>query len=189
MKLKITFVFLIYSMFVFSQEAEHQLKFNSVDISPLGFYLNNETDGIAFSIAVTLKKDKNLFKLFGLAASELETPSFGPTNSESFSELSVLYGRNILIRKSMYIDGFLGFGYFSHTQTTSLAIPGSGGGGLFSEPNYDNVDYHTSTIGFPIQGRIGFQTGKRFSLGLQLHSNINSIKTYYSSGLFLQWKF
>lgn len=182
------------SLHVFSQDTDHRLKFYAIDFSPLNFYGNNGNGGIAFDVGISFKKNKNIFKLFALTGGEFSTPTFGASESEGFSEMSFMVGRELKLEPWLYLDAYIGMGYFRRTISTPVAIPGTGGGNCgfggfcFSSPDYDYVESRESTIGFPLQGRIGFQTGKRFSLGLQFHSNINAVDSYFSLGLFLQWR-
>ncbi len=182
------------SLPIFSQDIDQRLKFYAVDFSPINFYGNDGNGGIAFDVGISLKKNKNIFKLFALVGGEVNFPSFGASKSESISEVSILFGRELKLKTWLYVDAYAGLGYFNRTISTPVAIPGTEGGDCgfggfcFSSPDYDYVDTGESTIGIPLQLRIGFQTGKRFSLGLQLHSNINAVDSYGSMGMFFQWK-
>ncbi|HBK71708.1 MAG TPA: hypothetical protein DDZ39_08670 [Flavobacteriaceae bacterium] len=82
----------------------------------------------------------------------------------------MLYGKEIPIKNWLAIDLFAGLGYFKFNYNQGSSTK----------------EYKKDTMGFPLQSRIKFKTGKTFSLGLQLHSNINSATTIYQPGLSLQ---
>ena len=184
----ISLLLFVFAINFYGQESSRKLKFHAIDFSPLNVYGGNKANGIILSAGISIKMEKHILKLFVLTGSELNISVLGPSTSERFSELSLLYGRETDIKKWLYIDGYAGIGYFSYTLKTPEAIPGTGGSGWFDSPDYKDEEDRTSTIGFPLQGRIGFQPGRRFSLGLQFHTNLNAVNTYYSLGLFLQWK-
>lgn len=187
----ISFVlFLFISLFSYSQETESKLKFYSVDISPFNIYSDNNTNGFAASIALNLKKNNTIYKFFALTGSEFDTTVLGPSKTESFREFDILYGKELTLKKWLYLDIFGGVGYFSQTITNPEKIPGSGTStrGLFTSYEYNYIKDKNSTIGLVLQSNIRYKTGKRFSLGFQFHTNINSINTIYSAGILLQWK-
>ena len=176
------------STVLFSQESK--LKFHSISIAPLNYYFDSDLDGAVNSIDIALKKGKHVYKVFGLAGGETQMITIGSaTVTRSFFEVDVMYGREFKANKWLYFDFYGGLGYFERIVSTPERIPGSGTGGLFQTYDYTyNID-RTSTIGFPIQSKIRYKVGNRFSLGLQLHANFNSIKSSYSIGPFVQWYF
>jgi len=145
-----------------------KLKFHSVSFSPLDIYLTNENGGISPKIDVTLNKDLHLFKIQFVYEYEFDIFSSFP---EKFYEFNLLYGRELALNSWLFYDVFGGFGYFHATEYT----------------NY--LEEHSSTIGFPIQNRLRFQTKGKFGGGLQFQANINSLRMIYSPGFFFQLNF
>ncbi|WP_034061126.1 hypothetical protein [Lacinutrix jangbogonensis] len=180
------------SFYSYSQETKNKLQFNSIDISPINIYFDNSNSGIAVSIALSLKKNKHIYKAFALSGSEFNISVLGPSTTKVFREFDIFYGKEFKDKKWLYLDVFGGLGYFSQTITTPEIIPGSGtsSGGFLSFTSYDYnyIKDKNNTIGLVLQSNIRFKTGKRFSLGFQFHTNINSINTIYSIGILLQWK-
>ncbi|MDX5586645.1 MAG: hypothetical protein QNK20_17290, partial [Aureibaculum sp.] len=162
----------------YSQEPNLKLKYHSFSLTPLSIYFDDDSGGFSFNADLGFKKGKHIIKLFGLVASEF---SIFDSKTEEFYEFDVLYGRELLAENWLYFDFFGGLGYFKRTVTTDSV---SSGLLSYSEYKYDR-EY---TIGFHLQTKIRFQTGRRFSLGIQFYSNINKINPIYGSGIFLQWK-
>ncbi len=160
-----------------SQEEKSWFKFYSISISPLSIYLDNHSGGLSGSMDISFKKDEHIFKLFGFIGSEF---AILQSSTESFYEFDLLYGRELFLKKWLYIDLYGGLGYFGSTVTTGI-VPS----GLFSYSEYKHD--RSGTIGLHLQSKIRFKTGSRFSLGIQFHTNVNSINTIYSLGTFFQW--
>jgi hypothetical protein len=176
MRFKLIIVFILFSIVSFSQE--EKLKFHSISFSPINIYADNHTSGLTFSLDVSLKKGKHIYKLFGQTGSDVDLFS---RIDEKFSEIDILYGREVKAKKWLYYDFYGGLGYFSHKTS-----PGAESSGFFSYSKYSHQK--NNTIGILLQSMIRFKTSKRFSLGFQLHTNINSVNTIYSTGVFFQWK-
>ncbi|MCH7524613.1 MAG: hypothetical protein IIC74_06290, partial [Bacteroidetes bacterium] len=138
--------------------------------------------------------EKHIYKLFALSGSEFTFSILGPSKREDFHEIDLLYGRELIVNKWLYFDFYGGLGLFNQTITIPVAIPGTGGscgfgGFCINIPDYEYIRNKNKTIGLSLQSKIRFKTSKRFSLGIQLHTNINSVNTIYSSGIFFQWEF
>lgn len=153
------------------QEDSEKFAFRSVSLSTLGIYvgLNN---GIALSGDVSFDYGKNIFSLGLGLGSEGNLIS----NIDSFMEANLLYGRSFLLSEKIFTDVYVGAGYFRHHT-------------------YGVVDYQTGrrgdindgTIGFPIGAKLQFMLGPRYSMGIKVGANINSIETVGTLGLVLQW--
>ncbi len=168
-------ILLLFSFVNYGQDDEEKgtsvstLKFQSISFSPLDFYLTNETGGISPKIDITLNKELHLFKL--QFTFEYEYAIF-LSNPEVSYQFNFLYGRSLSINSWLYYDVF-------------------GGIGLFIATEYNDQSFKTrsSTVGIPIQNRLRFQTKGKFGAGLQFQINLNSLKTIYSPGFFIQLKF
>ena len=192
MRFKIIIVFILFSTCLFSQESK--LKFHNISFSFPSVYFDNHTGGLTFSLDIGFKKEKHIYKLFALSGSEFTFSILGPSKREDFHEIDLLYGRELIVNKWLYFDFYGGLGLFNQTITIPVAIPGTGGscgfgGFCFSSPDYEYIRNKNKTIGLSLQSKIRFKTSKRFSLGIQLHTNINLVNTIYSSGIFFQWEF
>ena len=83
-----------------------------------------------------------------------------------------MYGRELKIKEWIQVDFFAGVGQFNYKYN----------GGSSTE------EFKKKAIGFPLQSKIRFNTGKIFSVGLQFHKNINNATAVNHFGIFLQWK-
>lgn len=175
---KALIVIVFYCNMGYSQENSSRLKYHSFSISPLSVYFDNSSGGLAVNIDVAFNKDEHVFKIFGLLAGEF---SVLQSSTEEFFELNLLYGREVSVKKWFHLDYFGGLGYFQRKT-----IIGTEPDGWF---NYLEYRYELdNTLGFHLQSKIRFQTGKLFSLGLHFDTNLNSLNSIYSTGLFLQWQ-
>jgi len=171
-------LFLLFSFVSFGQDNEDndklppKLEFHSVSFSPLDFYITDQTEGLSIKLDLAIKKERHIFKLQGSFGLDFATISQGSSKPENFYELNLLYGREISINNWLYYDVF-------------------GGVGLFIATEYNDQSFKTqsSTVGIPIQNRLRFQTKSKFGAGLQFQINLNSLKTIYSPGFFIQLKF
>ncbi|MCF6307570.1 MAG: hypothetical protein L3J09_06420 [Flavobacteriaceae bacterium] len=190
---KITFLLFFTSLLVTAQEENTKIKLHSFSVTPLNVYVNSNAGGISLGADLVIKKDKHLVKLTLLGGGEINISTLGPSRAESFYEIDLLYGREIRLKKRLFLDIYGGIGYFNQVISTPEKIPGSGssssgfGGFSFGTSEYENNIENNITIGLPLQSRIRFQTGRRFSVGLQLHANLNLHRSIYNIGPFLQW--
>ncbi len=157
---------------VCSQENEisENFAYRSFSISPIGIYVGTNT-GVAISGDVSFDYGKNIFSLAVGAGSE---GSFIAHNDE-FTEINFLYGRSFLLSEKIFTDVFVGAGYF-HFKTYGY-INDRGWKGTIKD----------NTIGFPIGAKVQFMLGPRYSMGLKLGANINSLETIGTIGIVLQW--
>lgn len=155
-----------------SQEENVSKKFSyrSFSISPIGIYAGSNS-GVAISGDVSFDYGKNIFGL-GLGAG---TEGNFVGSSDDFTEVNLLYGRNFQLSDKIFTDVYLGAGYF-HFHTYDV-IPDTGRKGDISE----------RTIGFPIGAKLQFMFGPRFSMGVKLGANINSVESIGTLGMVLQW--
>lgn len=155
-----------------SQEDEISdgFSYRSFSITPLGIYVGSNT-GVAFSGDVSFDYGKNIFSL-GIGVGT-EGNFIG--SSDDFTEVNFLYGRSFPLSEKIFTDIFVGAGYF-HFNTYDF-IDETRRKGTISE----------STIGFPIGAKVQFMLGPRYSMGVKLGANINSLETIGTVGLVLQW--
>jgi len=170
--LSLLFLIINFSSFSQNNKAESKpaskLELHSVSISPIDIYFDDHTGGISLKLDFTLNKDRHIFKLQGVVNQEFKMNLLGETSSpESLYEINLLYGREFSLNKWLYYDVF-------------------GGVGFFNISNFDDKNKGNTTIGFPIQNRLRFQTKGKFGGGLQFQVNLNSLNTIYSPGIFFQ---
>jgi|GEM_PF-3481430 hypothetical protein len=166
-------LFLLIAYHANSQEAEvsNKLAYRSFSISPLGIYAGSNT-GVAVSGDVSFDYGKNIFSLEFGAGTE---GNFIGSN-KAFTEINLLYGRSFSINDKVFTEVFVGAGYFRF-NSFGVVDPTTGRKGELNE----------STMGFPIGGKLQFQLGPRFSLGVKVGANINSLETIGVFGVVLQW--
>jgi hypothetical protein len=159
-------LFILMSTVCSSQEnnKNNGLEYKSVSFTPLAIYSDFETGGIAFSADVSFAYKKHIFTFETTTGAEFTIFDTG----DSFEQLSVLYGREFMLNKTVFIDTHLGLGYFSFKS---------------SARNFDRL----TTIGIPLAVKVRYKTAKRFSIGIQFQANINSINNIYTIGVLLQW--
>ncbi len=164
-------IFLISVMGISQSDGKNeQFTFKSFSFSP-SIYFNSSNTGIALSGDISYAYNKSIYTFSAIAGGVVCGDFFGSCNSESFGQINILYGRELMLTKKIVIDVHAGLGYFSYK---SSSIIGTESG-------------HSTTVGFPLTTKLRFKTGNRFSIGLQLHANINSVNTIYAAGILFQW--
>ncbi len=158
-----------------SQEREEldpaRFSYRSFSISPAGFYAGGN-GGFAFSADVSFDYGRDIFSLGFGAGSELSIMGSG----DDYTEVNILYGRSFRVAEKIFTDVFIGAGYF-YFNTYGVIDSHSGRRGEIKE----------STIGFPIGAKLQFMLGPRYSMGVKLGTNINSLESIGTIGLVLQW--
>lgn len=152
------------------EEVSQNFAYRSFSFSPLGIFAGGNT-GVAASADVSFDYGKNIFSL--AIGGGTEGNFIG--SSDDFTEVNFLYGRSFPLSEKIFTDIFVGAGYF-HFNTYDV-IPETGRKG----------DIDESTIGFPIGAKVQFMLGPRYSMGLEVGANINSLETIGTIGLVLQW--
>jgi len=152
------------------ESVSENFSYRSFSISPLGIY-SGGSSGWAISGDVSFDYGKNIFSL-GLGAG---TQGNYIGRSDSFNEVNLLYGRSFALSEKVFTDVFVGGGYF-HFNTYGL-IDATGKKGEIDE----------STIGFPLGVKFQLMLGQRYSMGIKLGGNINSVQSLVTTGLVLQW--
>lgn len=161
----LTILFFSIILNINAQEKDKETLFYSISFSPLNIYSDNTSGGLGLNADVSFNKGNHIFKIYLGCATEFKL--FGGA-ADTFVEYNLLYGRKLEITKWVGIDLFAGLGYFNFSDSS--------------------LKSKKETIGFPLQGKIRFNTGPKFSLGLQLHRNTNNVKNVNHYGIFLQWK-
>ncbi len=149
-------------------EKTSKFEFHSVSFSPISVYLSSRNGGLGGNIDLSINKGKHILKLYIGAGSEISLFSV----SDEFAEYNLMYGREFLLEKWLSIDFFVGLGYFNFKYNKGSTTK----------------FYEETVVGFPIQSKIRFKTGRIFYLGLQLSNNLNTATSVYNPGLFLQWR-
>ncbi|NGX83639.1 MULTISPECIES: hypothetical protein [Aequorivita] len=168
-----SFLYFLISLTTIAQTEANSNKFayRSFSISPLGVFVGGNS-GVAVSGDVNFNYGKNIFGLEIGAGTE---GSFIGSNDE-FTEVNFLYGRSFPLSEKIFTDIFVGAGYF-HFNTYGVVDSNTGRRGDITE----------NTIGFPIGAKLQFSLGPRYSMGLKLAANINSVESIGALGLSLQW--
>ena len=170
-KIFLTAFFFSFILSLTAQNENKGIEFHSISFSPLNIYFGERDSGFGMNLDVSFNKGNHIFKIYAGGASEFGINIGGESINDSFAEYNILYGRELKIKEWLGIDFFAGVGYFN-----------------FKYNGGSSTEYKKAVIGFPLQSKIRFNTGRIFSLGVQLHSNINSATTIYQPGIFLQWK-
>ena len=156
-----------------SQEEERpaeKFSYRSFSISPVGIYAGGH-NGVTVNGDVSFDYGKNIFSL-GLGVG---TEGNVMGKNHDFFEVNLQYGRSFPLSEKIFTDVFIGAGYF-HFNSFG-AIPEIG----------RNGDIGENTIGFPIGAKLQFLLGQRFSMGIRLGANINSVESIGTLSLVLQW--
>ncbi|MGO3182360.1 MAG: hypothetical protein ACTIJ9_05950 [Aequorivita sp.] len=156
----------------FSQEEINTEKFSyrSFSITPMGLYFGSNT-GVSLGADVSFDYGKNIFS----ANIESGTEGNFIGSSDQYVAANLLYGRSFRLNEKIFTDVFVGAGYFNFLTYGYIDSFRSKG------------DIKENTIGFPIGAKVQFMLGPRYSMGLKLGANINSVESIGTLGLVLQW--
>jgi len=190
-KATLCIIFLSIAMYGFAQDTTTKLKFHSVSFS-FGVSTNGGEAGTYINFDVGMQTGPHIFRFLILASTENEpvmgvnsTPEdfggfdfsgiFGGGNTQFILERDLLYGREFHVTDWLFVDVNAGLGHFTSNE--------------WQKQEGSLVRVKRKTIGFPLLSKIRFQLGSSYGMGVQLHTNINNVKTIFSSGIFFQWKF
>lgn len=165
---------------MFSQEnlKDDNFSIHAFSIVPIGGEMGyNYTEAgtaASFSADISFSYKKNIFALSGVYSAEVNILYGTSRFNFNSKQVNLLYGREFELLKWLSIDPYAGIGLirFSYDYDN-----------MFSSGRENDTD-----LGIPILAKIRFKTGKIFSLGFKLQTNINSIQNLYSIGLILQWE-
>ncbi len=147
-------------------------EYHSFSFSPIGFFSDGNVEGLVFNTDLSFAyKEKHLVSLALSYATE--TGVVFEEFNDILKQYNLLYGREFKMNETVYIDVHAGLGYFSYESEDI-------------DRNRQGVEKN-ETIGLPLLVKIRFKTGARFSLGLQIQSNINSANSMIGAGIVLQW--
>lgn len=166
----VVFLFLILQL-VSAQDKE--LEFHAVSIGGgiIGSSSETSVGGVNATIDLSLIYNKSIFSVYANIGEEL---LLFKTADEEYRELSLLYGREYELTKNFFAEGHVGVGYFSHTLKVGST-------------NFE--EKRTTTVGFPIRGKLVYYIIGGFGLGINGNINLNAEVTTYSGNLILQYKF
>lgn len=153
------------------EEKTSNFAYRSISISPMGIF-SGENSGLTVSADISFDYGKNIFSVGAGAGTEGDFIGY----SDSFTELNLLYGRSYPLKEKIFAEVFIGAGYFNY-KTFGIINLNTGQRGEISE----------STIGLPIEAKLQFRLGPRYSMGLKLGGNINTTQSIVTLGLVLQW--
>jgi hypothetical protein len=152
------------------EETQKDFEFNFISLNPLSVYRTGQTGGFCIGGDVSFMYKENTFLISAQFGAELGILS---DYSDSFSGVSLLWGKEFELNYWLQSDVFVGLSYFYY-KTGNVAIRG-----------YDR----TTTVGIPITSKLKFMIGDHFSFGPQLRLNINSVQTVVSLGVAFQVDF
>ena len=162
MKIVTNLIFASFCLISFSQNnTSKKLTYHSFSISPIEIYFDENTGGASISSDFSLSSNRNIYSISMVYSEGISIF----TRANRYFQLNALYGREHKIVRWFYIDTHAGLGLFNIK------------------------DNHTSqgTLGIPIQVKLRFKTGPKFSLGFRLQSNLNSLRFIHTAGFVLQW--
>ncbi|WP_432670903.1 hypothetical protein [Flavobacterium sp. SM2513] len=181
---KILFTLLFSSSFGFAQEIEtDKFQIHSISVSPIGFYASQASAGFGANADVAVNYGKNIFKLYANGGSEFVINTFGASIYDSYEEYGILYGRTIQLKSKVDFDYFAGLSFFKYTSNNNSSASEYD---YYYEPNAE--ESVKKVIGVPLQAKLRFKLTRVFSLGLQLHTNINTATSIFQPGFFVQFK-
>ena len=163
--------------------ANNKFEFHSISFSPIGFYASQASAGFGANADVAVNYGKNIFKLYANGGSEFVISTFGEPIYDSYEEYGILYGRTIQLKSKVDFDYFAGLSFFKYTFNNNSSASEYD---YYYEPN--EGESVKKVIGLPLQAKLRFNTGRIFSLGFQIHANLNTATAVIQPGLFLQWK-
>ncbi|WP_298418320.1 hypothetical protein [uncultured Kordia sp.] len=169
MKKYIIIILLLMPIFCNAQSTD-QLEFSSISFNPVSAYTGSSGVGGAVGGDLALSYRKNIFLISGYFG---EGISFFSSYEDSFSELSLSWGRAHPFNDWLQIEGFVGAGYF-YFKNRNINLEGA---------------EKDKTVGFPLFTKLKFMIATNFSIGIQVRVNINSIQTITSFGPYLQLDF
>lgn len=137
------------------------LEYHSFSLTPFEVFGNEDFAGLAATADLTFSSNGHLLSVNASTGAEIAI--FG--RARSYTQLNLLYGREIEVENWFFIDVHAGAGLFL----------------------YDKGETTIGKPAFPTVVKFRFKTGPRFSFGLKYQGNFNSIKNVYSAGLVLQW--
>ena len=158
----------------YSQDtSKSNFQFKSWSITPLEAYgFPNRTSEmfsgilpLSISMDLTCSLSNNLISISGSYGEE--TGIFG--GSAHYNQISLLYGREFELEHWFLVETHLGAGMFSYGSSDLLK--------------------NVSEFAIPVIGKLRFQTGDKFSIGLRLTYIFNSFSNLYSAGILLQWNY
>ncbi|WP_411893512.1 hypothetical protein [Winogradskyella sp. A2] len=156
------FILLLYSFTALGQNgSDSKFRYNAFSVSPLEIYTDEISFGTSISLDINFKWSKNIFTFSTSFLQEFAI--WGP--GDYYFQLNTMFGREHEIANWLFIDTHTGIGLFYRNDN-----------------NASQVD-----IGIPLQLKLRFKIGERFSIGLRVQANWNSIRSLYTYGLLLQW--
>lgn len=161
MKLLILSLILFSTTVLGQKKADQKLQFNGFAISPLEFFSERHSFGVSISSDVSFRLKKNIFTVSAGFGEEFSIWNYG----YNFLQINLLYGKEIEFAPWFFTDANIGAGLL----------------------RIKHEDSDSFFLGIPIQLKLRFKTGKRFSFGLRFQSNLNSERSIHTYGIVLQW--
>lgn len=192
MKIKNSLTFL-FAMFMgitsFSQNSQrkNKLKFNSFSfvVPEVTIAKGLEFGLLGASLDASGSYNQHVF-VFAYSAAEKTSNDglFTDFSSISFKQFNFLYGREFRSTEQFFIDIYAGIGSLNYNKEEQI-YNGTGFFCLGSE----KMSESSSVIGFPVVMKFRYLFRERFSLGIKVTGNINSVANLASIGLLFQWNY
>lgn len=158
---------------LWGQENESsKLRFHHASVTVGGGFIQDYENTFNVGLAAGVAIQQHIIKASLFSGTEIDL--FSGSSAGDYLEYNLHYGREFQIESWMYIDGYVGVGYFG------LRVPTSDGSG--------NTEFD-STIGFPVEATLRFPIAHWFSIGAQLHHNFNSVAMATGLGIEFQFRF
>lgn len=146
----------------------------------IGYGSNSFFNGVTGNIGYEFHFDKNFISLIFYQLKEFQL--FGNTNPQKATELCFLYNREFIIKATSVS---VGAGVANTNYVADIRnLMGPPPPGTY----YGFEKFEHSVIGFPVNVNIS-NTKRKFTAGIGLHSNFNSISSIYAGNIFLIYKF
>ncbi|PTX63579.1 hypothetical protein C8N46_101180 [Kordia periserrulae] len=153
-----------------SGQEKKDFGFNFISLNPLSVYRSAKTGGLVISGDISFRFKENVFLLSGQFGSEIVILS---DLNDSFSEVSLSWGKEFELADWLQTDIFIGLSYF-----------------YFKTPNFTIRGHdRNATVGVPITSKLKVMVSNNFSIGPQIRLSINSLHTIMSLGLAFQLDF
>lgn len=151
----------------FAQESKksNKIEFKSFSFSafPLEYFKTKNGGFGSVTLDASLALNENIFSFLINGSQEL---SILGSESVGYSQYNLMYGREVEIDNKFSAEFHGGLGYFSRSNLNEK-----------------------SGIGVPVMLKVKYTFRKRFSMGVRLTHNFNSIENILTFGVLFQWDF
>lgn len=181
-------VLLFFKMNYGNAQEDKSFQYDSFSIQPFGLYIGqNNFEGYALRGDINFRAGQKRISLALNSGAEIDI--LGGRTSDYVS-ISGLYGYSFKPIPNVEFDLQAGLGVIRFNIDEGDFLSGLDTFFVFAPKSSDPSDIDKLgkfIVGFPIQAKLRFPTGPRFSLGIQAGYNINSVSNTFHWGIVLQW--